>query len=258
MEADMDAVEQIRVFWMPGCSSCVKVKEFLTSLNVPYQPVNVLTEVDAYAEMERLGAQGFPLVSRGKDFVCAQSLEDVAKFLGMEVAFEKLPPVVLVDRWIYFLELSRTLAGDIPDHQMQHHPVPNRNRTLHGLAYHVFQVPEAFLECVENGLREFDRYFDSPPPEDVRTQDDVRDYGAAVIARLRNWWAGVSDKSVSWSVDTFYGMQPAHGFLERSTWHSAQHVRQLASALEDLKVEAHASIPQRAYSGLPMPLAIWQ
>lgn len=254
----MDVVEGIRVFWMPGCSSCVKVKEFLTGLEVPYTPVNVLTEKDAYAEMERMGAQGFPLVARGKEFVCAQSLEDVANFLGLDVAFEKLPAPVLFDRWIYFLELARTMIADIPDEQVQYRPVPDRDRSILGLAYHAFQVPEALLECLENGLREFDRYFDSPPPDDVRTPEDVRRYGAAVIARLRNWWAGVEDKSVNWSVDTFYGMQPVHGFLERSTWHSAQHIRQLEAALDDLKVQPHATIPQRAYSGLPMPLGIWQ
>jgi len=33
---------------------------------------------------------------------------------------------------------------------------------LHGLSYHIFQVPEAFLENAENGEEHFDKYFDAP------------------------------------------------------------------------------------------------
>ncbi len=34
-------MNELRVYWRPGCSSCVKVKEFLTNLGVDYESVNV-------------------------------------------------------------------------------------------------------------------------------------------------------------------------------------------------------------------------
>jgi len=77
--------EGLRVFWMPGCSSCVKVKEFLKKLDVPFDSVNVLTDPKAESDLHEMGAMGFPVVSRGKDFVCAQSLDDVSKFLGRDI-----------------------------------------------------------------------------------------------------------------------------------------------------------------------------
>jgi len=47
------------------------------------------------------------------------------------------------------------------------------------------------------------------------------------------------------------------GFLERSTWHSAQHTRQLADVLQRLGVQAPA-LPDEVLQGLPLPQRIWE
>src|SRR5687767_2505486 len=105
-EADMQSTslqsDPIKVFWMPGCSACVKVKEFLTGLGVPYESVNVLDDEKGMADLTRMGAQSVPVVSRGKDFVFAQNLDQVASFVGRErgKAPDRLPPDVLVRRWL--------------------------------------------------------------------------------------------------------------------------------------------------------------
>ena len=175
--AVVSATEGLRVFWMPGCSSCVKVKEFLKKLDIPFNSVNVLTDPNAEADLQAMGAMGFPVVSRGKEFVCAQSLDDVSKFIKRDVKFERLTPAELMERWFYFSDIALTLVDHIPQEHLQALPIPNRNRTLHGLSYHIFQVPEAFLENAENGEEHFDKYFDAPPPDDVKTSADVHAYG---------------------------------------------------------------------------------
>src|SRR6185312_8055030 len=82
-----------RVFWQPGCSSCVKVKEFLTHLGVPFESVNVLTHPNAMEDLQTLGAQSIPIVSRGNQFVFGQSLAQVAEFIGKTAPrTERLPP----------------------------------------------------------------------------------------------------------------------------------------------------------------------
>ncbi len=248
----------LRVFWMPGCSSCVKVKEFLKKLGVPYESVNVLTDPQAESDLQAMGALGFPVVSRGKEFVCAQSLDDVSKFLGRDVKFERLPPAELMDRWFYFCDIALTMIDKIPQDHLQALPIPNRNRTLHGLSYHIFQVPEAFLENAENGEEHFDKYFDAPPPDDVKTSGDVRQYGDRITARLRRHWQNLSDQSFSWTVKTFYGVQPSHHFLERSTWHMAQHIRQLQVVLDGYNVPLACRIDETKYKGLPMPEGLWE
>lgn len=257
-ESSAALAEGLRVFWMPGCSSCVKVKEFLKKLGVPYDSVNVLTDPNAEADLRNMGALSFPVVSRGKDFVCAQSLDDVSKFIGRNVKFERLSPTELMERWHYFADIALELINRIPQDQLQARPIPNRDRTLHGLSYHIFQVPEAFLENAENGEEHFDKYFDSPPPENVKTSNDVRLYGESITGRLQNYWDQLPDRSFSWDVKTFYGPQPSHHFLERSVWHTAQHIRQLQVVLDSY----HAALPRRIdeskYQGLPMPEGVWE
>ncbi len=122
--------ETIRVYWMPGCSSCVKVKEFLTSLDVPYEGVNVLTEPNAMADLAKIGARSIPVVVRGDKFTFAQSLTDVAKFVGKDMAFDRLDPAALVERWRYFLEIGQTLIASMDIRRLEVKPVPGRDRTL--------------------------------------------------------------------------------------------------------------------------------
>jgi glutaredoxin len=252
------ATEALRVFWMPGCSSCVKVKEFLKKLDMPFESVNVLTDPNAETDLRAMGALSFPVVSRGKAFVCAQSLDDVSKFLGRDVKFERLSPAALMDRWFYFCDMGLALVDSIPQQYLQALPIPNRDRTLHGLSYHIFQVPEAFLENAEMGERHFDKYFDAPPPPEVKTSADVRAYGSRIAARLARYWQSLPNRSFAWTVETFYGAQPSHHFLERSVWHTAQHIRQLQVVLDGYQVALSRRIDPSKYDGLPMPEAVWE
>lgn len=146
----------LRVFWMPGCSSCARVKEFLNTLGVRYESVNILTDPKAESDLRDMGASGFPVVSRGREFVCAQSLDDVAKFLGREVGFDRLSPAKLMERWFYFCDIALELVDNVPQQHLHALAIPNRNRTVHDLSYHIFQVPYAFLENAENGEERFD------------------------------------------------------------------------------------------------------
>ena len=53
------------------------------------------------------------------------------------------------------------------------------------------------------------------------------------------------------------GVQPISDLLLRQTWHSAQHVRQLAAALERLGIEPDGRLSDADLSGLPLPAALW-
>jgi glutaredoxin len=248
----------LRVFWMPGCSSCARVKEFLNTLGVPYESVNILTDPKAESDLRDLGARGFPVVSRGREFVCAQSLDDVSRFLDREVDFDHLSPAKLMERWSYFCDIALELIDNIPQQHLHALAIPNRNRTVHDLSYHIFQVPYAFLENAENGEEHFDKYFDAPPPDDVKTSCDVRHFGERIAGRLRSYWRILPDCSFTWTVNTFYGVQPSHHFLERSVWHMAHHVRQLQVILDRYNVALARRIDELQYKDLPMPAGIWE
>jgi hypothetical protein len=49
-----------------------------------------------------------------------------------------------------------------------------------------------------------------------------------------------------------------HSFLERSTWHSAQHARQLASVLRAAGIAIDHPLTDADYRDLPMPAGLWE
>jgi site-specific recombinase XerD len=88
--------------------------------------------------------------------------------------------------------------------------------------------------------------------------EDIRAYGRSVTARVQRWWAALPDKSCRGDIKTYYGLQPLHHLLERCTWHSAQHARQIISVLERFAIEANGPLTARDYAGLPMPAGLWE
>ena len=56
----------------------------------------------------------------------------------------------------------------------------------------------------------------------------------------------------------YYGDVSRHEFLERTTWHSGQHSRQLMWVLEDkFQIAPDRPIPAGHLGGLPMPEKVW-
>jgi hypothetical protein len=58
-------------------------------------------------------------------------------------------------------------------------------------------------------------------------------------------------------VGTYYGQQTAHELLERTTWHAAQHLRQLYFFLERMGIAPENPLTEEDYKGLPIPKDIW-
>ena len=72
------------------------------------------------------------------------------------------------------------------------------------------------------------------------------------------WWVALPDKSCRQTVKTYYGARPLHELLERCTWHSAQHARQIIAVLEGFGIRPHEPLSEKDYSGLPMPKGLWE
>lgn len=58
-------------------------------------------------------------------------------------------------------------------------------------------------------------------------------------------------------VETYYGPKTAHELLERTTWHAAQHLRQLYAFLERMGVSVDNPLGEADFEGLPMPKEVW-
>ncbi len=245
----------MRFYWQPGCSSCVKVKELLTEMGVEFTSVNILENPEGLQELMARGARSVPVLIRGDEMIFTQSLEDVAKFVGRTRQINRLPPAELFARWQYFLETAMGLIREIPDDKLHGFPIEKRNRTVSNLAYHIFQVPEGVMAMVE-GRTSDSRDYDNAIYDHLRTKDDILSYAAGVVDAHRRWWAS-TDQTGRKIVQTYYGKQPLHQILERGTWHSAQHTRQLGHVLDGFGIAVARPIAPNAYDGLPMPKAIW-
>jgi glutaredoxin/uncharacterized damage-inducible protein DinB len=249
---------QLKVYWRPGCSSCVKVKEFLSGLGVDYESINVSARPEAMDELRELGVRTVPVVARGRDYVFAQELADVSRFIGKEVAFERLAPSALVEKWLNVLTAAQRHVVQLPAERLAERATSGRDRSIRDLAYHVYQVPDAFLRAVQDGVQDLPALYNSAPPIEITSARHIADYGAGVTARLRSWWTSVPDESCAAQVQTYYGRQPLHHLLERCTWHSAQHARQIIAVLERLGVQPNRPLTAEDYAGLPMPRGLWE
>src|SRR3970040_631745 len=92
--------QTLRVYWRLGCSSCVKVKEFLSGLGVEYESIHVSARPEAMEEPRALGVGSGPVVARGREYVFAQELADVSRFIGRDVEFPRLPAAALMRKWL--------------------------------------------------------------------------------------------------------------------------------------------------------------
>jgi len=97
--------------------------------------------------------------------------------------------------------------------------------------------------------------FREEPAPDADTATLVA-YGEKVRGRFRAWWEN-GDTSPSKSLQTYYGPQSLHELMERTTWHSGQHVRQYMMLLEKEGVSHHRPLVATDFAKLPMPQNVW-
>lgn len=250
-------MKALTVYWTTGCSSCVRVKEFLTGKGVQYESVNVAKDPAAMKFLASLGIRSIPVVVRGHEYTFAQSLDDVAKFVGIENVVDVLPPEVLMTRWKEIMEIAAHAISRLPAQALEQLPQPPRARTIRDVAYHIFQVPDAFLQTVIDGLEDWTvvANIDAPPTIDVA---GILAYGADKQARVATWWDTLEDRTCTRPLKMFYGVHPLHSFLERSVWHTAQHTRQLIWWSQQNGIEVDKPLTEQLLQGLPLPKGLWE
>lgn len=207
-----------------------------------------------------MGVRTVPVLASGDQFIFCQNLEDVAEFVGLQGSgHTPLPPTALMTKWITVLRAAQRYIRQLPADRLAERAIDNRARSLRLLSHHVFRVGEAFLETTIDGV-EYRTNNANVPPEDgsCTAAEEIAAYGDAIIERLENWWSQLEDKSCRQPVKTFYGAPPMHQLFERSTWHSAQHARQLMAVLERFGIEPQRRLTAEDLAGLPLPDGLWE
>ena len=255
--AKRDEHASIRVYWQPGCTSCLRTKEFLTRHGVPFVSRNVLEDASALDDLAGFGLKQVPVVARGHEWVDGQVLKDVARIAGIAFGSSKLLPVPeLRKRLETILGGAERCLGQLPEQELKTQ-LPNRPRSYADLAFHIFNIADAFLEHEAGLPLTFDAYNRVPAP-DMQTRIALQTYGQDVRRRLSEWFAGPG-ASRDWetTADVYYGEQTMHEFLERTTWHAGQHTRQLVWVLQRLGIEPQCQLGPETFEGLPMPENVW-
>jgi hypothetical protein len=216
----------------------------------------VLADPHGVAELRRLGARSIPVLSRGDDWVFAQNIGHVVKFLGLnEATGPVLSPDALVQRLSLFVETASKIVPQMPDALLAKE-VPNRPRSYRVLGHHIFRIPEGMMMVAGGQILTNDLLMPGVP-EEMRTSADLGAYGRKVLADLADWWATKADHTGKQVVQTYYGAQMLHEVLERTTWHCGQHVRQWFMLLEMNGVTPVTTLDASAFKDLPMPSSVW-
>ena len=212
---------------------------------------------EGLALLQSLGAKSIPVVSKGDKFVFAQSIGDVVEFLGLDGDTRpQLSPAELVAKYDMILEAASRHIRQIPDDKLGG-KILDRDRTYRELTYHIFRIAEALLDSA-NGAELTVSYYSDNPPAEMQAVEQIAGFGDRVRERLAAWWAEYPHKSGAAIVKTYFGQKPLHEVLERSTWHSGQHVRQIVMAMEEfIGVKPEKPLTSADFAGLPMPEKVW-
>ena len=216
--------------------------------------MNVLEDPAGFAELQKLGLRTVPVLSRGDKYTLGQSTKQIVEFLGLtEKSTPELSPGELQARLDKFMTAALELLPLMPRDRLDAH-VPGRPRSYRSLGFHLFRVVDAFLDA-NQGITLVQSMFREEPAADADTATLVA-YGTKVRQRFRDWWAS-GETAGTRTLDTYYGPQSLHELLERTTWHSGQHVRQYMMLLEREGQSHNRPLVPADFARLPMPQNVW-
>ncbi|MEM7252228.1 MAG: DinB family protein [Pseudomonadota bacterium] len=197
------------------------------------------------------------MVARDGEFVFAQVIADVVTFLGLEEdTAPALTPAELVSKYRQIIAAAVQYMHLMPDDALTRE-LPNRPRSWRVLMHHVFQIPNAFLLARESGETFTYENLLAGPPDAMQTSQDIAAFGESVVVAFDRWWSKAATSDFNMTVDTYFGDTTLHELLERTVWHSTQHVRQIASLLEQIDIEATPRLSASLLAGLPLTDKVW-
>ena len=205
-------------------------------------------------DLEPFGVVRVPATIYDGRIVHGWNPKALAELVGVSYA-ERVPltPPELARRLDTVLGATQRAMRQIPLDRLGM-KAPGRNRTVRQLGFHVFRLSVAYVDTREQGhLGE--HVFEESPPSEMADGAAIAAYGDTVRARLAAYQA-----RPDWcdgSVSTYYGPQTAHEFMERTTWHAAQHLRQIYWFLDQMGVRAEAPLTDADLEGLPIPRDVW-
>jgi hypothetical protein len=221
---------------------------------VKFEGFDVEAEPGRRRDLEPFGVPRVPATIVGDRAVHGWNPKALAELVGVPYAErEQLSPAELAKRLDMVLAATQRAMRQIPREHLGM-KAPGRNRTVRQLGFHVFRLSAAFVDTREQGHLPEQTFEENAPPE-MADGEAVAAYGDTVRRRLTEYCA--RHEWCDGTVSTYYGPQSTHDFMERTTWHAAQHLRQLYWFLERMDVRADSPLTDADLDGLPIPRDVW-
>ncbi len=115
----------------------------MSSHGIEFESINVRERPDAMAELEALGVRSVPVVARDSEYVFAQELSEVARFVGVTLESTLLSKDALIRKLDLVLAAAQRYLRQLPSDHLNH-TLPGRDRNYLDLVYHLFMIPIAF------------------------------------------------------------------------------------------------------------------
>lgn len=241
----------IELYWLPGCTACLRMKEFVEKSGLAYEAINLEAEPERGDKVRHL-SMWVPVACVGDRCVNGHNLAELAELIG--VPYEPrdiLPPAELRDRYEVINKALCRYVAQMPESMWTYH-FPNRKRPMLQLANHATSLARAFLAAYTNDHWDTTMYAKSD--NGLRTTDEVIAQAIETRSMVDKWWEeDGQDDSLDRVVSSYVGHRTLHEVFEREVWHTAQHSRQLMYALELHGIEPDGPLTADDLSGLPLP-----
>jgi len=221
---------------------------------VQFEGFDVEAEPERRRDLEPFGVVRVPATIFDGRVVHGWNPKALAELVGVKhEEREQLSPPELARRIDKILAATQRALRQIPREHLGMKK-PGRDRSVHQLGFHVFRLSAAFVDTREQGHLG-PTVFDEKAPAEMTDGEAVARYGEMVRQRIAGYVSrpGWCEGTVS----TYYGPQSAHDFMERTTWHAAQHLRQIYWFLDQMGVKAEAPLTDTDLAGLPVPQEVW-
>ena len=77
-------MKTVKIYSTPTCHFCAMAKEFLKENNIPFEDIDVLSNVEARREMvEKSDQMGVPVIKIDGNLIIGFQKEKIANFLGI-------------------------------------------------------------------------------------------------------------------------------------------------------------------------------
>lgn len=249
----MPLPEVVQAYWMPGCSSCLRMKEFISKSGRDWVAINADEDPQARADL-KANEMMLPAARAGDRWVSGVDLAAVAKLL--DVPYEPpaiMPAQELAARYNLNLDVARSIIGQMTD-EMLIATLPDRERPMLDVGCQVASVMRSFLSAYYDDRHDTGFY---SKPDDVQAWQDVITRLDETRRLFKTWWEeDGNDDALDRVTQTYWGYPTLLEVLEREVWHTTQHTRQLEYVLKQAGIAPDLLLTQAHLTGLPLPEGI--